>query len=128
VDRVAVFDVTTAAAPALVADNASVYFPDVNGAILRLAVDAPLGTPPIVLSPGNGRKVGYMALDDTRVYWFSSTPAGLDFDLWSIDKCGGSSFRHVAAEAGLGFAPRGFRIHGTHLYWTSRNVVYRIGK
>jgi hypothetical protein len=128
VDRVAVFDVTTAAAPALVADDKAVYFPDVTGAILRLEVEAPAGTQPAVLAPGNGRKVGHMALDDRRIYWFSSTPAGVNFDLWSIDKCGGGSFRHVASEAGLAFGPRGFRVHGTHLYWASHNVIYRVEK
>jgi hypothetical protein len=126
---VAVFDAMDVTATLLVADDDSVYFPDATGAILRLGVDAPLGTPPSVLSPGNGRTLGGIALDDRRVYWFSTTlPAKDFFDLWSIDKCGGGDFKHAAKEAALTYMPRGFRVHGTYLYWAAHNVIHRLGK
>jgi hypothetical protein len=82
-----------------------------------------------VLSPGNGRTLGGIALDDRRVYWFSTTlPAKDFFDLWSIDKCGGGDFKHAAKEAALTYMPRGFRVHGTYLYWAAHNVIHRLGK
>lgn len=128
---VAVFDAMNAPGSALVADDDSVYFPEgVTGSILRVAVDAPPATTPTVLSKGDGRMIRHVAIDEKRVYWFSSKapPDYYDWDLSSVDKCGGGDFKHVAKEDGHSFLPRGFLVHGPYLYWTSRDTVFRVSK
>lgn len=129
--RVAVFDAMDAPGSVLVADDDFVYFPESSaGSILKVAVEAPSGTQPAVLSKGDGRKVRYIALDDRRVYWFSSTLApdyAVD-DLLSVDKCGGGDFKHVAKEAGQSVYPRGLVVQGSHIYWTSSRTVLRVAK
>ena len=129
--RVAVFDAMYAPGSALAADDDFVYFPEgITGSILRVAVDAPPATAPTVLSQGGGRMVRQIAIDDKRVYWFSSTaaPDYYDWDLSSVDKCGGGDFKHVAKEANKAFYPRGFVVHGQYLYWASRNTIFRVSK
>lgn len=128
---VAVFDAMDAPASALAADDDYVYFPEGGtGSILRFAVDAPPTTPLTVLSQGDGRMIRLITIDDKRVYWFSSKapPDYFDWDLSSVDKCGGGDFKHVAKEAGHSFLPRGFLVHGPYLYWSSRNTIFRVSK
>jgi hypothetical protein len=129
--RIAVFDVMDAPGSALAADDDSVYFSEgLAGSILKLGVDAPSGTEPTVLSKGDGRHVRHIAIDDRRVYWFSSTAAPNydDWDLFSVDKCGGGNFKHVAKEDNRSFSARGLVAHGKHLYWGSRNQLFRVAK
>lgn len=128
--RVTVFEAMGATGSALVADDDFVYFPEgLAGSILRLAVDAPIGTAPTVLSKGDGRRVSNLALDDGRVYWLSSNvPPNYYWDLSSVDKCGGGDFRHLAASDFLVFSPQGLVAHGKYLYTTSRDLIYRVAK
>jgi hypothetical protein len=129
--RVTDFDAMDALRSVLVADNNFVYFPEgITGSILRLGVDAPTNAVPTVVSQGDGRMVREIAIDKGRVYWFSSKspPDYFQWDLFSVDKCGGGDFKHVAAEALQSFYPRGLRVHEKHLYWASSTSVFRVAK
>jgi hypothetical protein len=128
---VATIDAMGAGGSVLAADDDYAYFPEgLAGSILQLAVDAPLGTVPTVLSKGDGRRVSYITADDARVYWFSSKEAP-DFyywDLLSVDKCGGADRLHLQAHGMGSFLPRGLLVQGPHLYLASQDTVYRIAK
>lgn len=128
--RISVFDPMNAPESAIAADDDFVYFSEgQKGSILKLAVDAPSGTEPTILSPGDGRQVRQIAIDDKRVYWFSSTTADhAAWDLLSVDKCGGGDFKHVAKEDNRSFYPRGLVAHDTHLYWTALSLMHRVAK
>lgn len=128
---VATIDAMGAGGSVLAADDDSVYFPEgLAGSILRLAVDAPLGTMPTVLSKGDGRQVSYITTDDSRVYWFSSKdpPNFYYWDLLSVDKCGGADRMHLQAHGTGSFLPRGLFVQGPHLYLASGDTAYRIAK
>ena len=128
---VATIDAMSGGGSVLAADDDSVYFPEgLAGSILQLAVDAPLGTVPTVLSKGDGRRVSYITTDDNRVYWFSSKdpPSFYYWDLLSVDKCGGADRLHLPAHATGSFLPRGLLVQGPHIYLGSGDTAYRIAK
>jgi hypothetical protein len=128
---VAAIDAMGAGGSVLAADDEYVYFPEgLAGSILQLAVDAPLGTVPAVLSKGDGRRVSYITTDDTRVYWFSSKepPNFYYWDLLSVDKCGGADRLHLQAHGVGSFLPHGLLVQGPHIYVASADTAYRIAK
>jgi hypothetical protein len=104
---------TALSQPLMAADNDFVYFPERgSGAILRLPVDASPGATPTVVAPGDGGRVGRLALDADRVYWFSSTDGGnAYYTLYGAPKCGGDT-RTYLAPTGDTFIPSGLAAYG----------------
>jgi hypothetical protein len=128
---VATIDAMPAGGSVLTADRDYVYFPEaLAGSILQLAVDAPPGTIPTVLSKGDGRRVGHITTDENRVYWFSSKdpPDYYFWDLLSVDKCGGAERTHLRAHDVGSFLPSGLIVRGPYVYYASQDSIFRIAK